>query len=266
MEQRCSFDQVAGIYAAARPDYPEALADDVLSYAELQPGDRILEIGCGSGQATKSFARRGFAILAIDPGAALIRAAREHLASFTNVELLETNFEAWPAREGAFRLVIAAQAWHWVSPDLRFAKAAQVLPPGGSLAVFANVPVGLPEALLEDFRQIYLRRTGTWGLPPEAWYLPEGPIKAEFERAGLFAQVTHKKYPWRWHHTTASYSDFLITRSDYRMLPQATREAVLAEIAQSIDRHGGMFDMDYETHLYIARRLGAEGVALAQRR
>jgi hypothetical protein len=109
--------------------------------------------------------------------------------------------------------------------------------------------------LREDFRQVYLRRTGPWGLPPEDWYLPGGPIKAEFERAGLFAPVTHRTYPWKWHHTTSSYSDFLITRSDYRMLPQATREAVLAEIAQSIDRHGGTFDMDYETHLYIARRL-----------
>ena len=255
MEQRFTFDQVAGTYTAARPDYPELLVDDVLSLAELQPGDRILEIGCGSGQATKSFAGRGFAILAIDPGTTLIRAARERLAAFANVELLETTFEAWPAREETFRLVIAAQAWHWISPELRYAKAAQVLPPGGSLAVFANVPVGLPAALLEDFRQIFLRRTGTWGPPPEAWYLPGGPIKAEFERAGLFAPVTHRAYPWKWRHTTSSYSDFLITRSDYRMLPTTAREAVLAEIAQSIDRHGGAFDMDFETHLYIARRL-----------
>ena len=192
MDQRFTFDQVADTYAADRPDYPEALADDVLSYAELQPADRRLEIGCGSGQATKSFAQRGFAILAIDPGAALISAARERLAAFAKVELLETTFEAWPAREAAFRLVIAAQAWHWISSELRFAKAAQVLSPGGSLAVFGNVPVGLPAALLEDFRQIYLRRTGARGLPPEAWYLPGGPIKAEFERAGLFAPVTHK--------------------------------------------------------------------------
>jgi SAM-dependent methyltransferase len=255
MEQRLAFDQVAATYAAARPDYPEALIDDVLADAGLQPGERILEIGCGSGQATKSFARRGCAIVAIDPGAALLREARESLAAFPAVELVEAGFEAWPAKEGAFRLVVAAQAWHWVSPELRFAKAAQVLSPGGSLAVFGNVPVGLPAPLLEDFRQIYLRHTGRWGLPPEAWYLPAGPIKAEFEQSRLFAPVTHRAYSWKWRHTTRSYSDFLVTRSDYRMLPPATREAVLAEIAQSIDRQGAAFAMDYETHLYIARRL-----------
>jgi SAM-dependent methyltransferase len=257
MERRFTFDQVARTYTAARPDYPEALADDVLFYAELQPGDRILEIGCGSGQATKSFARRGFAILAIDPGAALIREARERLGAFSKVELLEATFEAWPAGEATFRLVIAAQAWHWISPELRCAKAAQILSRGGSLAVFANVPVGMPPALLEDFRQIYLRRTGAWGLPPETWYLPGGPIKAEFEQNGLFGPVMHKTYPWKWRFTTSSYSDFLITRSDYRVLPPTAREAVLAEIAKAIDRHGGAFDMDYETHLYIARRLAS---------
>jgi SAM-dependent methyltransferase len=263
MEQRFTFDEVAGTYAAARPDYPEALAEDVLSDAGLAPGDAILEIGCGSGQATKSFARRGFAIVAIDPGAALLRAAREYLAAFPKVELLETTFESWPAQEGRFRLVIPAQAWHWISPELRFAKAAQVLAPGGALAVFGNVPVGLPASLLEDYRQIYLRHAGAWGPPPEAWYLPEGPVQAEFDRSGSFGPVRHRMYAWKRHHTTASYGDFLVTRSDYRMLPPAAREAVLGELAQAIDRHGGAFDMDYETHLYVARRLDGEEISFA---
>lgn len=256
MEQRFTFDQVAATYAAARPDYPEALVDDVLADAGLEAGEKILEIGCGSGQATKSFARRGCAIVAIEPGAALLRAARESLAAFPEVELVEASFEAWPTREGAFRLVVAAQAWHWVSPELRFVKAAQALSSGGSLAVFGNVPVGLPAPLLEEFRQIYLRRTGQWGRPPEAWYLPAGPIKAEFDQSRLFGPVTHRAYSWKWRHSTRSYGDFLVTRSDHRMLPPAAREAVLAEIAQAIDRQGGAFVMDYETHLYIARRLG----------
>ena len=60
MEQRFTFDQVASVYRASRPDYPEALIDDVLSYAKLKPTNNILEVGCGTGQATKSFAPRGF--------------------------------------------------------------------------------------------------------------------------------------------------------------------------------------------------------------
>src|SRR6185437_598729 len=80
MEQRFAFDQVASVYRAVRPDYPDALVDDVVSYAALKPNDRILEVGCGTGQATKGFAKRGFPILATDPGAEMLRGAREGLA------------------------------------------------------------------------------------------------------------------------------------------------------------------------------------------
>ena len=103
MEQRFAFDQIANVYKVARPDYPEALIEDVVSYADLKQRDHILEVGCGTGQATKSFAKRGFPIVAMDPGPEMLRGAREDLAGFSNVELLETTFKAWPANRGAFR-------------------------------------------------------------------------------------------------------------------------------------------------------------------
>ncbi|WFU19238.1 class I SAM-dependent methyltransferase [Bradyrhizobium sp. CB3481] len=255
MEQRFTFDQIARVYRVARPDYPQALVEDVLSYADLKPDDRILEVGCGTGQATKSFAKRGFRILATDPGPEMLRGAQETLASFGNVEFLETTFEAFPAGQEAFRLIIAAQSWHWVSPEVRFAKAAKALSPDGALAVFGHVPVGFPAPLLQAFKEIYLRHIGKWGLPPEAWYLPGGPFKRWFDEPGLFGPVQHKSYPWIWQHTTSSYIDLLHTRSDHRMMKAEKREAMLGEIARTIDDHGGTLDVNYETHLYMARRL-----------
>ena len=255
MEQRFTFDQVASVYRASRPDYPEALVDDVLAYARLKPTDAILEVGCGTGQATKSFATRGFRIVAIDPGPEMLRTAREALANFANVELIEATFEAWPADKAAFGLIIAAQSWHWVAPEVRFVKAAELLSSGGSLAVFGHVPVGLPAGLLEEFKLISLRHTGAWGPPPEAWYLPGGPFKGWFDESGLFGPVEHRCYPWKWQHTTASYINFLRTRSDVRMLAPATRDELLGDIAKAIDDWGADFDVDYETHLYIARRI-----------
>jgi SAM-dependent methyltransferase len=258
MEQRFTFDQIASVYRLARPDYPEALIDDVVASAGLQPNDKILEVGCGTGQATKSFARRGFPILATDPGSDMLRGARESLASFGNVEFVETTFEAWPPEREAFRLIIAAQSWHWVSAEVRFVKAAEVLTPDGSLAVFGHVPVGLPAPLLAELKDIYLRLTGRWGPPPEAWYLASGPFKGWFDESGLFGPVEHKSYPWTWPHTTSSYVDFLSTRSDHRMLSAAKRAEVLGEVTSAVDNYGGRFDMDYETHLYIAPRLNSD--------
>jgi SAM-dependent methyltransferase len=256
MEQRFVFDKIADAYKAARPDYPEALIEDVVSYAGLKPKDGILEVGCGAGQATKGFASRGFPILAIDPGPKLLASARESLAGFENVEFLESTFEAWPASQGKFRLIIAAQSWHWVSPEVRFAKAAASLSPNGSLAVFGHVPVGMPPALVARFREIYLRHTGKWGLPPEAWYLPDGPFKRWFDESGLFGPVEHRSYSWKWRHTTSSYANFLRTKSEHQMQESAKREEMLGEIGRAIDEHGGEVTLDCETHLYIARRHG----------
>ena len=255
MEQRLAFDQIANVYRTARPGYPEALVEDVVSYADLKQNDKILEVGCGTGQATKSFAQRSFLITAIDPGPEMIRGARESLAGFSNVEFLQTTFEGLSSKQGEFRLVIAAQSWHWVSPEMRFAKAAQALSPEGSLAVFGHVPVGLPASLLTPFKKIYLRQTGKWGPPPEAWYLPNGPFKGWFEDSGLFGPVDHRKYSWKWRHTTSSYTNFLRTRSEHQMMEPVKLGETLREIANVIDIMGGEFTMDYETHLYIARRL-----------
>jgi SAM-dependent methyltransferase len=229
MEQRFASDEIANIYKTAGPDYPEALIEDVVAYADLKPNDDILEVGCGTGQATKSFAKRNFSVLAIDPGPEMLRGARESLADFNNVRFLEIPFEAWPAKQGEFRLIVAAQSWHWVSPEMRFVRAAEALSPEGSLAVFGHVPVGLPDPLLAQFKEIYLRHAGQWGRPPEAWYLPDGPFKGWFDQSKLFGPVAHKGYPWKWRHTTSSCIAFLRTKSEHRMLESAKREDMLGD-------------------------------------
>ena len=107
----------------------------------------------------------------------MLRTAREALANFANVELIEATFEAWPADKAAFGLIIAAQSWHWVAPEVRLVKAAELLSSGGSLAVFGHVPVGLPAGLLEEFKQISLRHTGAGGRRPKPGICPAVPSR-----------------------------------------------------------------------------------------
>jgi SAM-dependent methyltransferase len=253
MEQRFTFDQVADVYHASRPGYPELLIDDVTAYAALGLDDRILEVGCGTGQATKSLAETGHAILATYPGADMLRGACDHLRGFGNVDFLQMTFESLPEDVVGFRLIVAAQSWHWVAPDVRFVKAAKVLSPGGTLAVFGHVPIELPDRLRDVFQRIYLRHVGRWLSPPEAWYLPAGPFKGWFDESGLFGPVEHRCYSWIWRHNSTSYIDFLRTRSDHRMLAAEQREQLLTGLAEAIDAQGGWLDIDYETHLYMAR-------------
>jgi SAM-dependent methyltransferase len=254
-EQRFTFDRVAALYDAARPSYPEALFDDVIAAAALGARERILEVGSGTGKATEAFAARGFPILALEPGAQMIAVARTALARYPNVRFVETTFEAWTPESESFGLVAAAQSWHWVDRIVGFAKAAQALRREGVLAVFGNVPVGLPEGLRSDIEKIYARHApGFVNTVPEAAYLPNGYFAYMFDESRLFGAVTHKAYSWRWKHTAESYTAFLGTKSDHRLMDQALREAILSDVARAIEAHGGAVEMDWEAHLYWARK------------
>jgi trans-aconitate methyltransferase len=258
LEQRFTFDDVASLYNASRPLYPDALFADVAAFAGLGTKDQILEIGCGTGQATESFARQGLSVLALDPGAELIAIARERLARFPQLQFQQTTFEAWPGEPQSFKLIAAAQSFHWVSPELRFAKTAALLAPGGALAVFGNVPMRPEQPLAGQFAEIYSRYAPQLAGPPvEAWYLPDGPLAAELKQSNHFEMPVHHSYHWNRSHTAQSYTELLRTLSSYRLLTEDQREALLSGLADAINAHSGEFELHYETHLYLAKRSGA---------
>ena len=60
---RSTFDAVATLYDQARPGHPERLFDDLASLSGTEPGAKVLEIGCGTAQATVPLARRGYHVL-----------------------------------------------------------------------------------------------------------------------------------------------------------------------------------------------------------
>src|SRR5918912_2954256 len=94
---RATFEEVPELYDRARPLYPAELFDDLVSYAGLEPGSRVLEIGCGTGQATLPLAERGFEVVCVELGAGLAAVARRKLAGFPRLEVVNAVFEEWEA-------------------------------------------------------------------------------------------------------------------------------------------------------------------------
>src|SRR5262249_60031843 len=108
---------------------------------------RMREIGAGTGKATVALARRGFEIVALEPGSNMAAVLRRKTASFPAVSIEETTFEAWRAGDRRFDLVLSAQAFHWVDPALRYVKAAAALRGDGALALIRNETSGLEPGL-----------------------------------------------------------------------------------------------------------------------
>lgn len=253
MDLRDAFDTVAEVYDAVRPGYPAPLFDTIAELAGLSAGDAVLEVGCGSGQATEGFVARGYQVTALDPGPALIAAAERRFGPRDGLRFVTARFEDWTPPGAAFRLVAAGQAWHWAPPAQSFPNAARALAPGGWLAVFGHCPVAYPADFLEAARAAHQAHAPeAWGPPPESWYLPQGPVSGLFTGSGWFATPTHRAFPWTWRHTADSFRAFLTSRSDVQVLPGPRREPLITALSEGVAARGGELEIGYETHLYMA--------------
>jgi hypothetical protein len=96
---RSTFNTAAETYEAVRPGYPTELFDDLVELAGLTPGDRLLEIGCATGKATRPLLERGFSIVCVELGEQLARRARDALAGLP-VEIEIAAFEDWQSEPG----------------------------------------------------------------------------------------------------------------------------------------------------------------------
>jgi len=128
---RAVFDEAALLYDEVRPGYPEELFDDVVSLSGVPPGGRILEIGCGMGQATVPLARRGYRMLCVELGENLAAVARRNLAAYPRAEVQVGPFEEWQPQEVPFDLAVSATAFHWLDPEVAYPRVADALREAG---------------------------------------------------------------------------------------------------------------------------------------
>lgn len=148
------FNQVAAEYDRRRPTYPEQLIDLACLLAGLRRGDQVLEIGCGTGQLTRSLLARGLRVTAIEPGAQLAGLAQQRLQGTGELELVNARFEDARLPHEHFRAVFSASAIHWVDPDVGWQRAVDALVPGGTLALIQYF--GLHEPRSADDQQALL--------------------------------------------------------------------------------------------------------------
>jgi SAM-dependent methyltransferase len=135
------FDTVAAEYDRHRPTYPDELIDLACQAGGLAAGDRMLEIGCGTGQLTRSLVARGLSVTAVEPGQNLISLAGQVAPG---VEFVNRRFEDAELPD-PFAAAFCASAFHWLDPDVSWRKVARSLAPGGLLGLIQYCGVRDPE-------------------------------------------------------------------------------------------------------------------------
>lgn len=252
-----TFDKDAELYDKARPDYPEEIFDDLFALGGLDHTTAVLELGCGTGQATKYLARRGCRVVCVELGENLAAVARRNLRSFPRVEVVTAAFESWEPRDSLFDLVFASSSWHWLDPEVRYAKAARVLKPGGTLAIVDNGHA-FPDGFDPFFTEIQ-RCYEAIGEPHLEWPPPrpaqEPHRREEIERSGLFEVVGVKRHVWPVDYTADTYIEVLNTYSGHIAWEQSKRDKLYAEVRKLIgQRAEGRIRKHYLSILQVCRR------------
>jgi SAM-dependent methyltransferase len=247
---RTTFDHVATEYDAARPDYPASLYD-VLESALGQPLLRadVVDVGAGTGIATRALAGRGARVVAVDPGPVVLRMLRDRSTSRVRPVLGDGN--DLPLRDGCADLVTYAQSWHWTDPVRSVPEAARVLHDRGVLAVWWNFLMSDGEPWFEDYTARNEAAT-----PSYSRNLRDIDYGAPLRESGRFGWVRPVEIPWR---RTVSVDDFVTDQSSHSHVaaqPADTREALLADLRSGLlDAFpGGVAELPYVTRVWVCRR------------
>jgi ubiquinone/menaquinone biosynthesis C-methylase UbiE len=251
------FDEVADEYDRTRPMYPDALVDRACEVAGLGSGDPVLEIGCGTGQLTRSLVARGLRVTAVEPGGNLLRLAGQNLAGAApgpgsgSVEFVNARFEDAALPSGYFRAAFSASALHWVDPTVGWRKIADVLTAGGTLALLSYFGVDEPrsrddqDAMLAAMAKVAPDIAAGWPVYRDI----DGTLEGVERRSGNVSEV------WAW-------------LGSYDMAQDAAArlfgDVQVALVPKLVEQTGSELDATFRTMSYYARLSPAQREALTQ--
>jgi SAM-dependent methyltransferase len=229
-ERALSFGSVAATYERFRLGYPDELVDRVLEYAG-RPVRTALEIGAGTGKATRVFAARGIAVTATDPDPAMLAELRRHVPA--SVRTIQHRFEEL-ALTTSYDLVFAAASLHWTHPEGRWSRVAALLGPSGVFASFGANSFLADARVEEAVRAARAPFLADDDVPSPDGTPENAPMQwpgTKLEESELFTDVRQVVIERRPVIPAEEYVAHLGTVSAYLQLPASDRDEVLRRIA-----------------------------------
>lgn len=170
-----NFGKAAEDYARYRAGFPDSIFDRLQPFGVGTPGQRVVDLGTGTGTLARGFARRGCAVTGIDPDAAMLEKARElDREAGVSVDYRESQAEQTGLAAGSVDVVSAGQCWHWFDRDEAAREAQRILARGGRILIahfdwlpLAGSVVEATERLIELHNRAW-KYAGGIGIHP-AW-------------------------------------------------------------------------------------------------
>jgi len=257
VDLRATFNKEAKLYDLVRPHYPKELFDSIIKITQIQDDAKLLEIGPGTGQATESFAKRGYEIIAVELGSELADVARKKFEKFQNVKIITGAFEDIELSPSSFDLVYSATAINWVKPEVKFSKPHKLLKNGGHLAIIHTNHVS-DEKNDEFFlaTQPIYKKYKPGGKYNDSLRLSlPSELKADEIDENLFTSIFFRVFPLVVQYSAKEYAQLLNTYSPTISMEPEQRTRFLKEIEKLIEeKFGGSIQKHFAMTLTIAKK------------
>ena len=255
------YGDVTHAYDRVRPKYTATFLDRAFAVAEITNSDKILEVGCGPGTATTSFAQQGYSVVALEPSSAACTLAQQNLAAYPHVEIINTNFEEWEPGDRRFEAIVATTSWHWVAPEHKHQKAASLLTANGSVILLWNTGMQPSLEIFETLTESLEQYT-----PAMSQYKQ---IETQLSEVRLFADgsiesglFTHLREEYRLNEVDYSIDDYLLLLTTYSpciALSPADRHDLLAKLRSILVRQcGDRISLSYLSIFHVANKIATE--------
>jgi len=234
-----SFDPIAAEYERHRPEYPEPALRWAAGMLALRGGERVLDLGAGTGKLSRGLVALGFDVVAVEPG----RRMREQLRlAVPAAQAVEGCAEAIPLPDGSVAAAFAGQAYHWFERAAALPELHRVLRDGGGLALLWN---------WWDERDPLQRDLGAL-----VGYAGHGPYRDE-ELPGVpwFRELGRTVVETVRPSSPDALVAFLATSSQFLMLDADERDPRLGEVRAIARRYGERFPLPGLTYAFAFARL-----------
>ena len=254
IEGRSLFGFSAEGYDQVRPPYPQWMFHSLVEQLALYPGAVTLEIGAGNGLATRQLVSLGASPLTIvEPD----QRFAPMLDFFSSATVIHEPFENSAIESGSVDLAVIATAFHWLDPIVRVRKLAQVVKPGGFVALLWNVfqNPNLPDAFQKATSGI-LGELPDSSLSSPPFALDRKAREGEFLESGEFKLTTYKESHWTFTLTGNQIRQLYSGFSNIARLPDQKRAVVLSKLVSVAEKEfGGVAERNMTSPLYIFQRI-----------
>lgn len=236
---RFSFNEAPDIYDGVRPSYPADLFDALFQMLPAQP--TIVEVGAGTGQATKDLLARGASVEAIEIGPAMAAKLRSNLPS-KRLQVTVGDFEVVTIESGSVDAVFSATAYHWISRSAQTDRPAAILRAGGVVAIADLIHVDSPDDLgfFAAAQPIYDRYgEGHTGPPVPTRSSVDPAIRSVLEADRRFDSVTVRSYDWNQTYSAVEYRNLMLSYSGTQMMDGSDRLGLVGDMESFIRHHFG---------------------------